>query len=66
MEKQSVGYSHNLQVIIPYKDYENIVSSARKIEHIEAEFKQLQKRYDSLHGLYYEILEKVQEIDRYL
>lgn len=56
----------NFSVLIPYKDLEILMESANKIAHIEELVKRTTLQCSAMHNLYCEILEKVDEINRYL
>ena len=56
----------NFSVIIPYRELENLLQSANKIEHIEALMKRIDERNSAMQLMYSELLEKIAEINRYL
>lgn len=56
----------NYSVLIPYKDLENFMESANKLQFMEHQIKRMEKRIDGLQLLYSDLLEKVAELDRCL
>lgn len=66
MPKEEFCGVDDLKVIIPYREYERMVNSARKIERILAYAKQMERQYDALHMMYRECLNKLAEINKYL
>lgn len=55
-----------ISVIIPYRDFENLLNSAKRIEEMERHCKRIEERCAAMHLMYVELLEKIAEIDRYL
>lgn len=55
-----------LSVVVPYEDFEELLSLKDKFKVIEKEHKQLQKQYTAIMAIYSEILEKVEDINEYL
>ena len=49
-------------VIIPYKEYEKLLTAARKIDIQALEIARLTERYNALYSLYGEVIEKVSEL----
>lgn len=66
MTKKQNSSFNNISVIIPYRDLENLLNSAQKIEEMEKRYKRMDERYAAMRLMYLELLEKVAEIDRYL
>lgn len=54
----------NLSVIIPYKDFEKLVSVATNYDGLSAKVSQLEKQLEALRGMYFEAIEKIGEINR--
>lgn len=55
-----------ISVIIPYRDFENLLNCSKKIEEMERRCKHMEERCSAMHLMYVELLEKIAEIDRYL
>ena len=66
MKKQEFCCVDNFSVIIPYRELEKMLHSAYKIEHIEQLAQRMDERCAKMQLLYSEILEKVDEINRFL
>lgn len=56
----------NYSVLIPYKDLELIVKAARKTEEMTRLYRTLEKRYGAMQQMHREMLEKIEEINKYL
>ena len=63
--KKADGISQ-LSVIIPYRDFENLMNIARTIEEMEKRCKHIDERCARMQLQYVELLEKFAEINRYL
>lgn len=66
MKKKDFCCVDDFSVIIPYRELEKMLTSANKIEHIEALVQRMEERNAALQHMYSEILEKVAEINRLL
>ena len=66
MGKKDFCSPEKLSVIIPYKDYEKLVTAALSIDELQAQINRLTDRCAAIHNLYSELLQKVAEIDRLL
>lgn len=66
MAKKEFCSPENYSIVIPYKDFEKMVESARKIEQIEATCKRMEERNAAMQNMYSELLQKVAELNRYL
>lgn len=66
MAKQDFCCVGDYQIIIPYRDFEKMVQSANKIEHIEKMYATMEQRYTAMQELYREALQKIAEINRLL
>lgn len=64
MSKKSIA--NEISVIIPYREFENLLNCSKKIEEMERHCKRMDERYAAMHSMYVELLEKIAEIDRYL
>lgn len=53
-------------VLIPYKDLEKVVEVARNMERYERSVAQIKTQLSALRNQYVELMEKLQEIQRYL
>ena len=58
--------TNDISVIVPYRDFENLLNCSKKIEEMERRCKRMEERYAAMHLMYVELLEKIAEIDRYL
>ena len=66
MPKQKNTIADQLSVIIPYRELEKLLNATNQIDEIEKRYKRIEERLAATQNLYLEILEKVNEIDRYL
>lgn len=66
MPKENFCCVDDIQVIIPYKEYERMVHSANKIEEMERTYKHMEEMYVALQQMFREALEKIREINRFL
>lgn len=66
MKKKDFCCVDDFSVIIPYRELEKLLTSANKIEQIEALIRRMEERNAALQLMYSEILEKVSEINRLL
>lgn len=66
MPKRKNTVADQLSVIIPYRELEKLLNATNQIEEIEKRYKRIEERLAATQYLYLEILEKVNEIDRYL
>lgn len=66
MPKRKTTISDQLSVIIPYRELEKLLNATNQIDEIEKRYKRIEERLAATQNLYLEILEKVNEIDRYL
>jgi len=55
-----------LSVLIPYKDLETLVNIAKEYEKDRKELETIKKRVTALHGIYLEVLERLDEIHHLL
>ena len=53
-------------VIIPYRDFENLVNVARELEEMKKLYRQQELRYAAMQDMFRECMEKIAEINRYL
>lgn len=56
----------NFGVLIPYKDLENLLKSAQKVEEMAAAYKRMEERNAAMQRMYSEMLRKIGEIQKYL
>ena len=54
----------NLIVIIPYKDLENLLKSAQKVDEMSEAYKRMERRNAAMQTMYAEMLEVLCEIKR--
>ena len=66
MSKKRCEITQRFAAIIPYDDLENLLEAAQKIEDLEKKYQHMEKKYIAMLQLYREVLEKVNEINRYL
>lgn len=66
MVKQDFCCVGDYQIIIPYRDFEKMVQSAYKIEHIEKVCATMEQKYVAMQELYREALQKIAEINSLL
>lgn len=60
------GCADNLQVVIPYKDYEALLKVARNYDGLVSKIQRLEKQLDALRVMYSEALDRIAEINKYL
>lgn len=53
-------------VVIPYKDFEALVNVARNYDSLFQKVQRIEEQLDSLRRMYFEALERIGEISRYL
>ena len=58
--------ANELAVIIPYRDLENLLNIAKTVEDIEKHCKRMEKRCAMMQLQYIELMEKIEEINKYL
>ena len=56
----------DFQVMIPYRDLENLLQAAKNLGVIQDRMEKLEKQCDSLRSMYFEALEKIGEINQHL
>ena len=56
----------DLSVVIPYKDFEALVNVARNYDSLFQKVQRMEEQLDSLRRMYFEALERIGEISRYL
>ncbi len=66
MPKEKFCAADDLQVIIPYRDFEKIMELARNYDDLITRFAQVEKQLDAVRSMYREALEKIADINRYL
>ena len=66
MPKKKNDSVSQLSVIIPYRDFENLMNLARSFEEMEKRCKRIDERCARMQLQYVELLEKCAEINRYL
>ena len=66
MAKRDFSGVSNYQVIIPYKDLVKFCELATQMDEMEKLIKRIDERSSALQSMYTELLEKIQEMDRYL
>lgn len=66
MKKSDFCCVDNFSVLIPYRELEKMLESANKIAHIEVLFKRIDERTAAMQAMYSEVLEKIEEFNRYL
>ena len=66
MKGKNFCSARNFQVLIPYKDLEKLCEIATQMEEMEQLMKRMEERNAALQLMYSEMMEKIQEIDRYL
>ena len=54
--------SSQLQVIIPYSEYEKVVNMACEVEEIKKQYSRFEEQYAAIRGMFFECLEKIAEI----
>ncbi|MBQ9839102.1 MAG: hypothetical protein IJO56_06415 [Oscillospiraceae bacterium] len=53
-------------VLIPYADFEKIVSMAKKVDDMQKKYDHMEQMYVAMQEMWREALEKIAEIDRYI
>ena len=66
MPKKKNDSVSELSVIVPYRDFENLMNLARSFEEMEKRYKRIDERCARMQLQYVELLEKFAEINRYL
>lgn len=66
MNKNDFCCVENFSVIIPYRELEKMLESSNKIAHIESLVARMDERNATMQLLYSEMLEKIDEINRFL
>lgn len=70
MPKQAPGSKFcgvgDFSVLIPYRDLENLLQTAKNLGAIQDRMEKLEKQHDSLRSMYFEALDKIGEINRLL
>lgn len=66
MAKDKFCSADDLSVIVPYKDFEKLVGFANNYAGLEARLKKTEAQLDALRSMYFELLDKIAEINRYL
>lgn len=66
MPKKKADGVSQLSVIIPYRDFENLMNLVQTIEEMEKRCKRIDERCSRMQLQYVELLEKFSEINRYL
>ena len=54
----------NFPMLIPYEQVVKMVETATKLELLDARFDRLQKQHDQLRSMYFELLEKLGELQK--
>lgn len=60
MEENFVDLS-KISVIIPYSDLEKILTLARDVEVMKAQYLRMQEQYSAIYGMFSEVLQIVRE-----
>lgn len=66
MKKDKFGSPDNYSVIIPYRDFEKIMSIANNYDEMHRMYVRLCQQYDALHSMYFELVEKIGDIQQFL
>lgn len=66
MTKDNFCCVDDIQVIIPYKEYEKMVQSSNKIKEMEEAYTRMEEKYVAIQQMFREALEKIREINTYL
>ena len=66
MKKTDFGCVENFSVLIPYKQLEQLLLCANNLERLQQDLKRTREELCALRGMYFEALEKIAEINRYL
>ena len=61
-KQEKLCIPESLSVLIPYKDLETLVNIAKEHEKDRKEMETLKKRVAALHGIYLQVLERLDEI----
>lgn len=64
--KENLCDPHNYSILVPYKDFENLVGIAREYQEILKVVKHQDEQLVAMRQMFSECLEKIAEIDRYL
>lgn len=59
-DKDFVAFN-NLQVIIPYSEYEKVVNMAHELEEIKKQNSRIEEQYAAIRGMFSEVLEVVRD-----
>ena len=62
-KKQSIS---EISVIIPYREFENLLNAGKRMDELEQRCKRMDEQYVAMMQIYREMLDKITEINRYL
>lgn len=66
MKEEKFCAVDDLQVIIPYRDFEKVMEMARNYDNLITRFTQVENQLDAVRSMYREALEKIADINRML
>lgn len=58
--------SDKISVIIPYSDFEKVVSMSQELEDMKKQYDRIEEQYAAIRGMFFECLEKIREIDAFV